>query len=99
MNYVVPLFDILDALLRLYFYVMLAAVVASWLISFNVINMRQRGVYAIVDVLRRLTEPVLSPIRRLLPDMGGIDITPMIAMLLIYLIRRELNALEFDILR
>jgi YggT family protein len=99
MNYIAPLFDVIDAILGLYFYVMLATVVASWLVSFNIVNMRQRGVYTVVDLLRRLTEPVLGPIRRILPNFGGLDVSPMIAMLIIYLIRRELYAIELDLVR
>jgi YggT family protein len=68
-------------LLNLYFYVILASVIMSWLIGFNVINGANPYVRQIVFALRRLTEPLLGPIRRFLPDLGGLDISPIILLL------------------
>ena len=61
--------------------------IASWLINFNVINTSNRVVYMIVDVLYKLTEPALRPIRRLLPNMGGLDLSPIVLILLLWFIR------------
>jgi YggT family protein len=68
-------------ILNLYFYVILASVIMSWLIGFNVINGSNPYVRQIGYALRRLTEPLLGPIRRFLPDLGGLDISPIILLL------------------
>ncbi|MGB9141643.1 MAG: YggT family protein [Aestuariivirga sp.] len=68
-------------LLNLYFYVILASVIMSWLIGFNVINGANPYVRQIGYALNRLTEPLLGPIRRFLPDLGGLDISPIILLL------------------
>ncbi len=70
--------------------------VLSWLIAFNVINMHNRFVRAVVTGLDRLFNPMLRPIRRILPDMGGIDLAPMVLILLIMLLQRGIPALLLD---
>jgi YggT family protein len=82
------IFWLLGELIHLYILAIIAAVVISMLISFGVINARSQFVYTIADFLNRLTNPFLNPIRRMLPDLGGIDISPVIAILL-------LEALQF----
>jgi YggT family protein len=74
-------------LMTLYVYVLVAAAVMSWLIAFNVINARSPIVHAIGEFLYRITEPLLRPIRNLLPSMGGIDISPIILILIIVFIQ------------
>lgn len=81
---------LIDSLLELYMWVIIIQVVLSWLVAFNVVNTRNRVIYAIGDALFRLTEPVMGPIRRLLPNLGGIDISPIIVLLLIAFIRKLL---------
>jgi YggT family protein len=78
---------LIDRLLGLYEFIVIAWVILSWLISFNVINTHNRIVYLISDFLYRVTEPALGPIRRILPNFGGIDISPIILILIIYFIR------------
>lgn len=78
---------LVDIILNIYTWLLIAWVVMSWLISFDVINTRNRLVYVVSDFLYRITEPVLRPIRRFVPDIGGIDISPVILLLLIWLIR------------
>jgi YggT family protein len=73
-------------LLWLYIYVLIAYAVLSWLIAFNVVNTRNQFVHAIVEFLYRITEPVLRPIRKMLPNLGGIDISPIIVWLIILFI-------------
>jgi len=85
---VAAIFWLLGELIHLYILAIIAAVVISMLISFGVINARSQFVYTIADFLNRLTNPFLNPIRRMLPDLGGIDISPIIAILL-------LEALQF----
>jgi YggT family protein len=66
------------------FTIIIVHVIMSWLINFDVINLRQPIVWQIWHGLNRITEPVYRPIRRMLPDLGGIDIAPMIALLGLY---------------
>ncbi len=83
-----PILDVILILLDMYMYVVIAAVILSWLIAFNVINTRNHVVAMIADILYRLTEPVFRPIRNFLPNLGGIDFSPLIVLLIIYVIRR-----------
>jgi len=84
------LIDVIRIALQIYIYIVIAAVVMSWLIAFNVVNTRNQFVGMVADFLYRITEPVLRPIRNLLPNLGGIDISPVILLLLIILIDRIL---------
>ncbi|MGO9740330.1 MAG: YggT family protein [Roseiarcus sp.] len=80
--------DIVFLVLDLYKWVIIAAAVMSWLIAFNVVNIRNDVVRSIWSTLMGLTEPLLAPIRRFLPSTGGIDISPVVLFLLILLIER-----------
>jgi len=77
----------IDLLLELYMYVLLAAAILSWLIVFNVVNTRHQAVAIIGDFLYRITEPLLQPIRRRLPNFGSIDVSFIILILIIIFIR------------
>lgn len=81
-------------ILDIYKWVLIAAAILSWLLAFDVLNTRNRLVYSINDFLYRITEPALRPIRRILPNLGGVDISPVILILIIWfiqdLIRRNL---------
>jgi YggT family protein len=77
------IFWLLGELIHLYILAIICAVVISMLISFGVINARSQFVYQIADFLNRLTAPALNPIRRALPNFGAIDISPVIAILLL----------------
>ena len=79
------LLDIILIILRLYIWLLIAAAVLSWLIAFNVVNARNQFVAMVGDFLYRITEPVLRPIRNMLPNLGGIDISPVIVILIIIL--------------
>ena len=80
--------DVVFLVLNLYLDVIIAAAVMSWLIAFNVVNVRNEVVRAIWNTLTALTEPFLSRIRRFLPNMGGIDISPIILYIIIVLIEK-----------
>lgn len=69
--------------LQVYMFVLIIQVVMSWLIAFNIVNTRNRFVFLIADVSYKLTEPALRPIRRYLPNLGGIDVSPIVLILLI----------------
>jgi YggT family protein len=79
--------NLIDNVVSLYIWILFLSVIASWLINFNVINTSNRVVYMIVDVLYKMTEPALHPIRRLLPNMGGLDLSPVVLILLLWFIR------------
>ena len=81
------LFLVIDLALELYMWVVIAAVIFSWLVAFNVVNTRNHVVAMIGNFLYRLTEPVLRPIRNMLPNLGGIDLSPVILFLIIIFIR------------
>jgi len=76
--------------LDIYWWIIIGAAIFSWLYAFNVVNPRNEFVGMIGNMLFRLTDPVLRPIRRYLPDLGGIDISPIILLLIIYFLRELL---------
>ena len=98
-GFLVPILEVVDLLLRIYMWIIIAAAVMSWLISFRVINTYSRPVSIIGDFLYRATEPVLRPIRRFLPNFGGLDISPVILLIVIWLVRMELANLVFYVYR
>ena len=80
------LFRIIELLLDIAWWVIIIQAILSWLIAFNVINTYNSGVRSFLLALDRMTEPVYRPIRRILPDFGGLDFSPMIVLLLIYIL-------------
>jgi len=78
--------DIVLLVLQIYIWMLIAAAVLSWLVAFNVVNTRNQVVAMIGDMLYRLTEPLLRPIRSIMPNLGGIDVSPVILILLILLL-------------
>ena len=80
--------DIILILLQLYWWVLLIMIIMSWLISFNVINTRNQFVEAVWRVLNQLTEPVLRPIRRVMPNLSGLDLSPIILFIILFFIER-----------
>ncbi len=83
----VPLIGFIVLVIDLYIWVVIAGAILSWLIAFNVVNTHNRFVYQVADMLYRLTEPALRPIRNILPNLGGIDISPVILILFLLFIR------------
>jgi YggT family protein len=94
-NFLVPVVEVVIILINLYWWVVILAAITSWLISFGVINTYNRGVGMIVAFLYRATEPALAPIQRFLPNFGGLDISPVILLLILWFIEMELRQLEF----
>jgi YggT family protein len=82
----IAIFYLVLQILKLYSYVVIANVVVSWLVAFNVLNTSNRFVYSILDFTYRLTDPILNKIRRFLPNLGAFDISPIILLLLIWFI-------------
>jgi YggT family protein len=82
-----PLIGFIVLVIDLYIWVIIAGAILSWLIAFNVVNTQNRFVYSVADMLYRVTEPALRPIRSILPKLGGIDISPVILILFLLFIR------------
>jgi YggT family protein len=80
--------DVILLVLQLYWWLIIAAAVLSWLIAFNVVNDRNDIVRAIWNFLFRITEPLLRPIRQRLPNLGGIDISPIILLIILFFIQQ-----------
>jgi YggT family protein len=81
------LLDIVLIVLDLYVWLLIAAAILSWLIAFNVVNTRNQFVAAVAEFLYRITEPVLRPVRNVLPNLGGIDISPIVVIIIIWFIQ------------
>ena len=82
----IAIFYLALQILKLYSYVVIANVIIIWLIEFNVLNTQNRFVYSILELTYRLTDPILNKIRRFLPNLGTLDISPVILLLLIWFI-------------
>ncbi len=83
----IPLLNFITMVITLYMWVIIISAIMSWLIAFNVINRHNQFVYMVADSLQRLTEPALKPIRRVLPDFGGLDISPVVLILGLIFVR------------
>ena len=80
--------NLIGTVIQLYIWALIISAILSWLVAFNVINTRNKFVFQVGDFLHRLTEPALRPIRRYLPNLGGIDISPIVLILLLVFVRR-----------
>ncbi|MCX8505158.1 MAG: YggT family protein [Alphaproteobacteria bacterium] len=85
------LFNLIDRIIQIIIWILIFHAVLSWLVAFGVINRFNRGVANIFDTLSRITDPLLYPIRRLLPYIGGVDLSPLVLILLLYLIQDLLH--------
>jgi YggT family protein len=97
MNTLAALLNVFVMVLQIVIWIVIAQVVISWLVAFNVINTQNDFVRTLLRGLDRLTEPMLRPIRRLLPDLGGIDLSPMVLILLLILLQQLVPALVYDV--
>ena len=82
----IAIFYLVLQILKLYSYVVIANVIISWLIAFNILNTQNRFVYSILELTYKLTDPILNRIRRFLPSLGSLDISPIILLLLIWFV-------------
>ncbi len=89
MQLITTIFNLLDIIVNLYMWCFIISAIMSWLIAFNVINTGNRLIYMVGDTLYRLTEPMLRPIRNLLPNFGGIDFSPLIAILILLFLKDQ----------
>jgi len=83
-----PFLWLVDTIINLYIWILIAAAILSWLVAFNVVNARNPIVANVGEFLYRVTEPALRPIRALLPNLGGIDISPVILIILLLFLQR-----------
>ena len=90
------LFGIVDMILQLLVWIIIAQAIISWLVAFNVINTSSNGVRTVLNGLERLTAPLYRPIRRILPDFGGIDLSPIVLILAIQVVRKLLEGLALE---
>jgi len=98
MNTMAELIGFLVYVLQLFIWIIIIQAILSWLVAFNVVNTSNRFVYTVLTGLDRILNPFLRPIRRLLPDMGGIDLSPLVLILGIMLLQRLLQGLALDLL-
>ena len=83
-----PFLELIDIVITFYMCVVIIYVIVSWLVAFEIINTRNHFVRTIGDTLYRLTEPALRPIRRIMPNLGGVDLAPLVLILLLWFVRR-----------
>ena len=94
---VIAVFDILILLLNVLWWIIIIQVILSWLFVFNVLNVSSGGVRAFAGALEKITAPIYRPIRKILPDFGGIDFSPVVVLLAIMVLQRLLAGLATDI--
>lgn len=86
----IALYLLIDTILGIFVWLLIAQAVLSWLVAFGIVNTHNRAIYVIGDFLHRLTEPLLRPLRGIIPNFGGVDITPMVLILLVFFVRNLL---------
>jgi len=92
-----PLLEVVIIAIDLYVWAIIISAILSWLIAFDVVNTSNRFVFTIVDFLWRITEPALRPIRQFIPNLGGIDISPIILILGLFFLQRVLGNLRYEL--
>jgi YggT family protein len=95
--YLAPIIGLVIQILDIYWWIVIISVLVSWLITLGVLTTANHVVRGVLDVLYRLTEPAYRPFRRFLPNFGGLDITPLIVLLIIWLVRTELVTLMLQV--
>ena len=83
----IAIFYLVLQILKIYSYVVIANVIISWLVAFNILNTQNRFVYSVLELTYRLTDPFLNKIRRFLPNLGTLDISPIILLVLIWFLQ------------
>jgi YggT family protein len=96
---IIALFDIALILLQVVIWIIIIQAILSWLVAFNVVNTHNDFVRAFFNALDRITAPLYRPIRRILPDFGGLDFSPIVVVLIIVVLDRLLLGAELDLIR
>ena len=86
---------LIDKIIDIYTWIVIASAIMSWLVAFGVVNTRNQFIRMLDDFLHRVTEPALRPIRRIMPNLGGVDISPVILLLLLFFLRSLLSEYVF----
>lgn len=94
---VLALFSVLDVLLQVLMWIIIIQAILSWLVAFNVINTHSDFVRSFLHALDRITAPLYRPVRKILPDFGGLDFSPIVILLLIYVLRILLAGVALDV--
>ena len=81
------IFFLVDSVINIYIWLIIINVILSWLVAFNVLNTQNRFVFAVLNATHQLTDPVLNKIRKFIPNLGSIDISPVVLILLLFFIR------------
>jgi len=95
----VSLIDVAILLLTVLWWIIILQAVLSWLVAFNVINTYNHGVRGFIAALQRLLDPLYRPIRKILPDLGGLDFSPMVILLIIMVVQKLLAGVQADLIR
>jgi YggT family protein len=90
-----PLIQVISIALTLFMWALIISVILSWLVAFKVVNTSNQFVYTVGNIVHRITEPALGPIRSIIPNMGGLDLSPMVLILIIYFLQGLLGRIEF----
>ncbi|MGN6670448.1 MAG: YggT family protein [Candidatus Nucleicultricaceae bacterium] len=90
---IVPLLQLINTVIHLYTWAIIIYVILSWLLMFNIVNAQNKFVSLVVETLFRITEPLLGAIRRVLPNMGGLDLSPIVLILGLYFLESFINRL------
>lgn len=91
------LLSLITTVIRIYIWILIASAVLSWLIAFNVVNTRNQAVSMIADALWRLTEPALRPLRRILPNFGSLDVSPVVLILLLAFVLNLIGRYQYGL--
>jgi YggT family protein len=91
------IFQIIDLLLQVLTWIIIIQAILSWLVAFNVINTHNDFMRSLLNALDRITEPLYRPVRRIMPDFGGIDFSPLVVLLLVYVVRILLAGVARDL--
>jgi len=94
-----PLLQVLNIAIDMYIWALIISAILSWLVAFNVVNTRNQLVYNIGHFLDRITEPALRPIRRILPSMGTVDLSPIVLILFCYFLQMVISQLTFRLMQ
>ena len=90
-----PIFWLIDQLIGLFIFVLFVRVIMSWLVSFQVVNLRNNFVRLVNDISIRITEPAMRPIQRLIPPLGGLDLSPLILFLALIVVQMYIHKIDF----
>jgi YggT family protein len=95
---IIPVIELISAVIQIFIWMLIVSAILSWLTAFGVVNRYNRVVATIGDTLYRLTDPILRPIRSILPNLGGVDVSPIVAILILTFIDREIGVLAVGLL-